>query len=336
ETIDIGAEKEGYDDGSLRLRFIVKETGDTQGDCPPTLDGVIDPGEYEFTATFGGGDFKLHWTLEGDTITAAMEGNTDGWVAIGLDPSDRMKDADMIFGSVSDSGTASILDCYSTGTFGPHPSDTELGGTSDVLCYGGEQSGGKTVIEFKRLLFTGDDKDKEIPSTGELTVIWAIGQNDDFESQHSDRGYGEINLAEGTYSETEVPSLWLFHASLLTVGFLLMLAGVIVAKFQKKKRWRIEVHKWLGVSGSIISLAGIILGFVMVTMTSGEHFRVPHAYLGVLAAVFIILSPVLGIAQFKIKKNKARVRMIHRWVGRIAVTAMLINILAGLSLVGII
>lgn len=89
----------------------------------------------------------------------AIKGHTTGWVAIWFEPSVAMKDADMIFGWVQD-GQIVVMDTYSTGTYGPHPSDEEPGGTNDILAFAGKEENGYTVIEFKRNLDTGDQYDK--------------------------------------------------------------------------------------------------------------------------------------------------------------------------------
>jgi hypothetical protein len=339
ETIDIEVTKDGYDDADFRMRFTITESGGPSETCP-TLDGIIKPDEYEFSASFSGGEFVLHWRVENDTIIMAMEGKTNGWVAIGIEPSDKMKNADMIFGWVTDSGVAHILDCFSTGPTGPHPPDTELGGTSDILCYGGTEAAGKTTIEFKRLLVTGDDSnDQDIPPDGEITVIWALGPSDDFSAQHGissdNRGYGKLDIGTGEFEEIEIPEFWIIHAALMVIGFILMIVGITIAKVFKKKKWWLKTHKRLGILGAVFSVAGLVMAFIMVSLGSGVHFRVLHAFLGVLVIIFAILAPSLGLAQFKVKKNKAKIRFTHRWVGRIAAVLMLLNIIMGLILVEI-
>ena len=336
ETIDIISEKNGFSDGNARLRFTIKEFENTHGICPATLNGVIDPGEYEYTAIFKGGKLKLHWRVQTDSILLAMEGKTNGWVAIGIEPENRMKGADMIFGWVTGSGIINAKDAYATGPTGPHPPDTDLGGTSDILCYGGKQDGKTTVIEFKRLLSTGDDNDKSIPLTKDVMFIWALGPDDDFGSEHVERGMGYINFADGTYSEVEIPSFWIIHATFMILGFLLMLTGMIIARFYKDTIWWFKRHKRIAPIGSAFAVLGLIMGFIMVSMSSGEHFSIPHHLLGLFAITFAIITPSLGLAQFKVKKNKAKIRAAHRWSGRITITLMILNILFGLSLVGII
>lgn len=157
-------------------------------------DGTISPGEYVSSASFGGGVFEVYWRIEGNTLYMAIKGRTEGWVAIGFEPSTRMKDADIVFGWVSDNGDVTVVDMYSTGETGPHPPDTELGGTNDILQYGGKEDEGYTIIEFSRHLFTGDQYDKDLSGKGEVNVIWAIGSTDSMTSIHVERGTGTIDL----------------------------------------------------------------------------------------------------------------------------------------------
>jgi PKD repeat protein len=153
-------------------------------------DGVIDAGEYTKTNAYG--DYEIYWRSDGEYIYIGMKAKTSGWVALGIQPGSRMKDADMVFGFVK-GGQATVYDLFSTGDFGPHPPDTELGGTADIAEYGGKEQDGYTIIEFKRDLNTGDDYDNPL-SSGVNKIIWAYGASDDLTLQHSTRGYGEIDL----------------------------------------------------------------------------------------------------------------------------------------------
>jgi len=153
-------------------------------------DGVIAAGEYAKVKTFG--DYEISWSSDDKYIYVGMKAKTAGWVALGIQPGDRMKDADMIFGFIKD-GKATVYDLFSTGDFGPHPQDTELGGSNNILEFGGKEEGGYTVIEFKRLLNTGDKYDIPL-SKGVNKIIWAYGSDDQFTVKHFNRGYGEIDL----------------------------------------------------------------------------------------------------------------------------------------------
>ena len=90
-------------------------------------------------------------------------------------------------------GKLSIADMFSTGEFGPHPPDTQLSGTDDILASGGKVDNGYTTIEFKRKLNTGDKFDKPL-IMGINKIIWAYSNEPVLTIKHSSRGSGEIEL----------------------------------------------------------------------------------------------------------------------------------------------
>jgi hypothetical protein len=134
-----------------------------------TPDGVIGDGEYFGSAVlygpesrgYSGGDIEVFWTTDDEHLYMALRGETTGWISIGFDPLEWMKDADVIMGSV-DGNEVVVEDQYSTEIYGPHLPDEDLGGTDDILEFGGLEKDGQTVIEFKRRLDTGDEFDKVI------------------------------------------------------------------------------------------------------------------------------------------------------------------------------
>ena len=152
-------------------------------------DGVISDGEYDQMMDEGG--FRYYWNLERDVIQIGMEADAEAWIAIGIQPGRAMKDADIIIGVVTPEGVT-ISDQFSTGTFGPHMPDTELGGTSDILEVGGTRADGITVIEWSRLLETGDDYDNPLTPGESNGIIWAYGPGDNMSIAHARVGYGEI------------------------------------------------------------------------------------------------------------------------------------------------
>lgn len=303
-------------------------------DNEPTLDGIISNNEYEFSVSFGGGDLKLHWRVDGEIISMAIEGKTNGWVAIGFEPKKIMKDADMIFGWVTSEGAVIVEDTYSENETGPHPPDTELGGTDDILEFGGSENNGWTLIEFKRLLDTDDDFDKKLRSEGEIDVIWAMGSNDNFENKHSRVGSGTINLTTGEASEDI--KLWPFHAFFMILGFLFMVKASIIAHFKKRIKWWLKAHKAINVFATIFAILGLATAIYMVGVAGSTHFRVPHAYIGLITIIFVIITPILGFTILKAKTPNKNLGTVHRAIGRITIILMLINILIGLSLVDII
>jgi hypothetical protein len=156
-----------------------------------SADGVISSsGEYTNINTYG--DYEINWTSDEKYIYIGLKVKTSGWVALGIQPGLMMKDADIILGDISD-GKVAVYDQFSTGNFGPHLSDTELGGINDILEFGGTETGGYTTIEFKRALDTGDEYDHPLLK-GVNKIIWAYGSDDQSKIKHVSRGYGELDL----------------------------------------------------------------------------------------------------------------------------------------------
>lgn len=329
ETIEITAKKEGYNDGFSQLQFTILDKDTT---ITPTFDGVITANEYEFSANFADDDYKLYWRVEGDHIFIALEAKTTGWVAIGFG-SIKMAGADMIIGWVDSDGDASVFDSHS-GEGRKHPKDTEKGGTEDILDFGGTENNGWTIIEFQRLLKTGDSKDNDIPVKGEIDIIWAMGSDDDFDSSHGRYGAGTINIATGEAEEKEIPILWPYHAFFMILGFIFMLKAILIARFLKKERWWLRAHRCINSVATIFAVLGLLMGIYMVNETTGEHFSVPHTFLGIITIMFVIISPILGVAHQKVKGGGLRIA--HRGIGWITLLLMLFTIISGLILVGII
>jgi len=299
------------------------------------IDGKIDSGEYVQKAEFGGGDHKLHWRFQGDKVVFAIEAKTSGWVALGIDPEQVMNGADMIFGWVVEDGQVNIIDAFATGPNGPHPPDTELGGSADVLEHGGTQRDGVTTIELSRSLHMGDRYDKEVPREGTLKVIWAYGESDDFEEFHIKAGYGTIDMAAGGGAPPAGAFLFFTHVILMSLSFVLMVTGMSIARNRKKFRWWLKAHRPMGIVGAAAGVAGVVLASIMVASRSAAHLRVLHAWLGLITIIAIVATPIIGQAFLKLKKGKKMLRTTHRWSGRLSLTLMLAAIILGLFQAGI-
>lgn len=151
-------------------------------------DGIITPGEYFGSNNYGA--YTVHWRSDEAYVYIGMTAKTNGWVSLALQPTSRMKDSDMLLGFVKD-GKAEVMDLYCTDNFGSHPEDTELGGSNDIISFGGKEEDGFTIIEIKRLLNTGDKYDISVQK-GVNKILWAYGSSDNPASKHTSRGYGEI------------------------------------------------------------------------------------------------------------------------------------------------
>jgi hypothetical protein len=120
------------------------------------------------------------------------------------------------------------------------------------------------------------------------------------------------------------------HAALMIIGFFILLFGFFTVRYMKRKNWWLKVHRALGVSGALL----IILGFIAIVFNflffGRPHFILLHAYMGLAIVILAVVMPTLGFIQLKIRKITAKIRPTHRFLGRIMLMAMLINILLGI------
>jgi len=317
------------------------------------IDGAITEGEYAGSLSQSGGDFNLYWEIIGDTAHFAVQARTQGWVSLGFEPTQVMAEADMIFGWVEADGTAGALDCYSTGLFGPHPPDEDLGGQQHILAFAGKEQDGVTTFEFSRALEAGDAYDKPLSAEGELKIIWAASDSDDYLDPHNRRGSGTIDLsspqaagaqsgADRTGSAAQVDLyglLYRVHGALMSTSFVLLFVGMFFPRYLKKKKWWLKAHRRIGISGAVIGAVGIGIATYMVSQTTGVHLRVPHSWVGLVTIILIIFTPFLGHFMLKIRKAPARAkkaRAAHRWIGRVTLLFMVATIVLGLLQAGII
>lgn len=132
----------------------------------------------------------------------------------------------------------------------------------------------------------------------------------------------------------EILRLWPYHASLVILGFCLLVWGMTVAR-RKEKGW-LKKHKVLGMSGAIFAIAGMTMAAYMISAASQEHFKVPHAYLGSFVILLLILTPTLGLLQLKAtKERRAHIRRVHKLFGRTALLLMALNMLFGMLIVSL-
>lgn len=158
-----------------------------------TPDGVIAEGEYAQQADYNG--IRIWWTNDDTYLYLAMEGDTTGWVSVGINPEVGMKGADYIFGYV-ENGEAKLWDAWGQDRTGAtHPPDTELGGTDDIVAFAGVKEDGVTRFEVQIPLDSGDAYDHTLVPGESYPIIVAIGRTDDFNAYHSKYASGELTLS---------------------------------------------------------------------------------------------------------------------------------------------
>jgi hypothetical protein len=317
---------------ALVALLLVPATSFGQGG--PEVDGEVLEGEYPLSATMGDGHFELFWFIEGDTIQMAVRAQATGYVALGIDPESRMKGADMIIGWRTPSGDWEVHDTYALGETGPHPDDTDEGGTFDLNEYEVRESGGVTTMEFTRKLSTGDDLDKEIPTTGEVKFLWATSDDDEFSQYHGRRGTAIIDIGTGDLEAVEYPSLWPYHALFMTMAMIFFAATWFSVVHRKRLKSRyLNVHHTLGSLGVLFAIIGLVIGTIMVGRLESGHIRVAHSMLATADLVLGFLALAVGLVFLSRKELKRKTRKPHIYLGALAIVMMAATVLAGLAYV---
>lgn len=161
---------------------------------PATLDGRIDEDEYARSYRDETTGMTLYWTIVGEEIFIGLRCPDRGWVAVGLGgEGPMMKGADILIAYVDATGVH-VQDNYGDDAM-THVADGELGGSDDISERAGSEGEGGTVVELRRALDTGDEYDQAM-TKGEMRVLLAHADADDFTSYHKSRSTSMIDFFE--------------------------------------------------------------------------------------------------------------------------------------------
>lgn len=138
--------------------------------------------------------FVFAHQVSGNNVRVFVEAPTTGWIATGFDPTNMMKDANIIIGYVRD-GDPVIRDDFGLSIIS-HGPDSSVGGTDDVELVEWDESEGRTSFLFEIPLSTGTPGDRPLVPGRSYRVIWAFAPNgrDNFTAPHLRRGSIEITL----------------------------------------------------------------------------------------------------------------------------------------------
>jgi hypothetical protein len=128
---------------------------------------------------------------------------------------------------------------------------------------------------------------------------------------------------------------FILHILLMAISFLGITFAVTVAMFLRKKKNWLKIHKSVNSLSFGGMAAGIMMAFIYVTVSSGNHMIGLHHISGLASFVLTCMTISCGFYQFK-AKNKPAVRTAHRWLGRFSVLMSLTTIVLGLKLINVI
>ena len=164
-----------------------KESAEAAADAAPAA-ATNEQGFQEVTSS----DIRFQWKVDGSNLQVVVRAPTQGWVGVGFDPTNLMKDANFIIGYVAD-GQASFSDQFGT-QLTAHASDESLGGQVNVGTPSGTEADGATELSFTIPLDSGDQYDRALAAGQSYDVLLAYGPNDDFEMIHQVRVEVQMQL----------------------------------------------------------------------------------------------------------------------------------------------
>jgi hypothetical protein len=159
------------------------------------LTGTLWAADYQHSLTVD--QMTFDWSVEGQNLMIKLSAPTKGWVGIGFNPSEGMKDANFILGYVKD-GKVELSDDFGT-QFTKHVQDIKQDGTDDVTVIGGNETGNTTTLEFSIPLKSGDASDGIIDPKADTVVLFAYGPDrDSFRMKHQYHKAITVNLESGS------------------------------------------------------------------------------------------------------------------------------------------
>jgi len=126
-----------------------------------------------------------------------------------------------------------------------------------------------------------------------------------------------------------IPVYWPYHVLFISTGLILLVAGFLIARFHKTRNWY-KTHVILEVTGGACMIAGLVIGISMVALSGFPHLKNIHEILGVAIGTLVIITLLIGYCIKRVTTSKKVVRMSHRWLGRILIVLIGINIILGL------
>ncbi|TAL38737.1 MAG: DOMON domain-containing protein [Spirochaetes bacterium] len=164
----------------------------------PLETGTAAKGDQGYTFKVAADKMQLQWSLAGETLTVKLKAPTSGWVGVGFNPTDSMKDANFVMGLVKE-GKVTVSSQYGTAK-NLHKNVTDLGGKSYVTNAAGKEENNETEISFSMPLKSGDSLDRPITANADTVVLLAYGPGDILAQQHVYRARLKINLSTGAYT----------------------------------------------------------------------------------------------------------------------------------------
>ncbi|AFV76182.1 hypothetical protein Thermus77359_03020 [Thermus oshimai] len=160
----------------------------------PKVDGKIAAGEYAKSYKHEKSGITLYWSIVGDTLYLALEGESKGWIGVGFlsEKTNKKQGADQYLFYL-EGGKLVALDMYQTKRTGAPVPDDKEGGKNSILASAATYEGGRWSVEWSRKLKTGEPTDVDLAAGRKLILLLAHAEKMDPKEEHkkTERWYVE-------------------------------------------------------------------------------------------------------------------------------------------------
>lgn len=125
---------------------------------------------------------------------------------------------------------------------------------------------------------------------------------------------------------------FLLHVTSMSLALIAVCTGIFMAMFLRKNPAWLRRHQALGAAGLVCALAGFVSIIMGISLSRGEHFGVPHTWLGLAVIALILITPLTGRLQLAAGAQGPTLRPWHIWAGRTAPVLMAVNMVLGIAL----
>ncbi len=139
-----------------------------------------------------------------------------------------------------------------------------------------------------------------------------------------------------TPGEQGTTPLYVYHAILMVTGILFILTAGLLPVYGKSIAGWYRLHIITAVAGSLLVIPAIFLVFRVPYLSVTPSAFAVHVFLGLFLLFSLLAAILLALIRGRAGPHKAAIRRAHLWAGRVFIVLVLINILIGLSAVGII
>lgn len=165
---------------------------------PKTLPaGTAEKGDAGYAYKITLENMTFNWKAD-RVLSIKLKAKTEGWVAVGFNSTEGMKDANFIMGYVKD-GKVTLSSQFGVSKI-LHKNNEELGDKDHFSNPAGTEKNGETEISFTIPYKTGSKLDRPIDKNSDTIVMLAYGQTDMLPQQHLFRAKLKMNLATGAYT----------------------------------------------------------------------------------------------------------------------------------------